>query len=94
MTFHWHVAFPEVFHAASDEGNVEPAGWSGGFDVVLGNPPWEHTELKETEFFARDAPEIAYAANKKVFHNDLRRRQQRIEHASTSSAVWISGRRS
>jgi hypothetical protein len=62
--FHWHVAFPEVFRPASDGGDVEPAGWSGGFDVVLGNPPWEHTELKETEFFARDAPEIAYAANK------------------------------
>lgn len=25
--FHWHLAFPEVFAA-------------GGFDVVLGNPPW------------------------------------------------------
>jgi hypothetical protein len=28
---------------------------------------------------------------KKVFHNDLRRRQQRIEQASMSRAVWISG---
>jgi hypothetical protein len=28
---------------------------------------------------------------KKVFHNDLRRRQQRIEQARTSSAVCISG---
>ena len=37
--FHWHVAFPEVFA-------------NGGFDCVLGNPPWEHTELKEKEWFA------------------------------------------
>ena len=37
--FHWHLAFPEVFV-------------SGGFDCVLGNPPWEHTELKEKEWFA------------------------------------------
>ena len=37
--FHWHLAFPEVFA-------------SGGFDCVLGNPPWEHTELKEKEWFA------------------------------------------
>jgi hypothetical protein len=29
--------------------------------------------------------------NKKVFHNDLSRRQQRIEQARTSRAVWISG---
>jgi hypothetical protein len=28
---------------------------------------------------------------KKGFHNDLRRRQQRIEQARTSRAVWISG---
>jgi hypothetical protein len=27
--FHWHLAFPRVF-----------SGPSGGFDVVLGNPPW------------------------------------------------------
>ena len=31
---------------------------------------------------------------KKVFHNDLRRRQQRIAQASVRKAVWISGRRS
>ena len=37
--FHWHLAFPEVFV-------------NGGFDCVLGNPPWEHTELKEKEWFA------------------------------------------
>jgi hypothetical protein len=29
--FHWHLAFPEVF---------DPDG-RGGFDCVLGNPPWE-----------------------------------------------------
>ena len=37
--FHWHLEFPEVFE-------------KGGFDCVLGNPPWEHTELKEKEWFA------------------------------------------
>jgi hypothetical protein len=62
--FHWHVAFPDVFRAATGQGGAETAGWTGGFDVVLGNPPWEHTELKETEFFSRDAPEIVGAANK------------------------------
>jgi hypothetical protein len=31
--FHWHLAFPEVFHV--DRDSVGPAGWSGGFDVVL-----------------------------------------------------------
>jgi hypothetical protein len=49
--FHWHLAFPEVFA-------------QGGFDVVLGNPPWERIKLQDQEFFAARSPEIADAANK------------------------------
>src|SRR5690606_39540744 len=37
------------------------AGWSGGFDVVLGNPPWERVKLKDKQFFASRAPELAAA---------------------------------
>lgn len=37
--FHYEIMFPEV--AAK-----------GGFDVILGNPPWEHNELKEREWLA------------------------------------------
>ena len=48
--FHWHLAFPTVFER-------------GGFDVVLGNPPWERVKLQEQEFFAGKSPEIAGAAN-------------------------------
>ena len=49
--FHWPLAFPEVLIAR------------GGFDVVLGNPPWERIKLQEQEFFATLAPEIALATN-------------------------------
>jgi hypothetical protein len=49
--FHWHLEFPDVF---GDDGD-------GGFDVVLGNPPWEQIQLEEKEFFAVKAPEIAGA---------------------------------
>jgi len=61
--FHWHLAFPDVFRVPSMGESVEndETGWNGGFDVVLGNPPWEHTELKELEFFAISSPEIAKA---------------------------------
>lgn len=48
---HWPLAFPQVFA-------------NGGFDCVLGNPPWEHIELKEEEFFATRHREIAKAKNK------------------------------
>jgi hypothetical protein len=40
--FHWHLAFPDVFRLP-EPGEVpqnEQTGWSGGFDVVLGNPPY------------------------------------------------------
>ncbi|MGH2531279.1 MAG: N-6 DNA methylase [Thermomicrobiales bacterium] len=50
--FHWPLEFPEVF------GRDEP-----GFDVVLGNPPWERVKLQEQEFFAVRDPEIAGAKN-------------------------------
>ena len=49
--FHWYLAFPEAFA-------------QGGFDVVLGNPPWERIKLQEQEFFAARSPEIANARNK------------------------------
>lgn len=48
--FHWDLAFPEI-HAR------------GGFDVMLGNPPWERFKLQEKEWFALRAPEIAGARN-------------------------------
>lgn len=49
--FHWHLAFPDIMQ-------------KGGFDVVLGNPPWERIKLQEQEFFASRSPEIAQAPNK------------------------------
>jgi hypothetical protein len=51
--FHWDLAFPDVF---SESG-------PGGFDVVLGNPPWERIKLQEQEWFAAHRPEIAAAPN-------------------------------
>ena len=51
--FHWHLAFPVVFEG----------GGGGGFDCVLGNPPWERVKLREKEWFAERSPEIADAPN-------------------------------
>jgi hypothetical protein len=62
--FHWHFAFPGVFRypAKAELPDSELTGWCGGFDVILGNPPWEHTELKEIEWFnAHGRPDIAGA---------------------------------
>ena len=48
--FHLAVSFPEVEA-------------KGGFDVVLGNPPWERIKLQEKEWFAAIRPDIAEARN-------------------------------
>jgi hypothetical protein len=48
---HWPLAFPRVFAR-------------GGFDCILGNPPWERIKLQEEEFFATREPLIADAKNK------------------------------
>ncbi|MFF2303167.1 Eco57I restriction-modification methylase domain-containing protein [Streptomyces sp. NPDC058128] len=64
--FHWYLEFPEVFTVPERDGAGkvdEATGWAGGFDCVLGNPPWDSVELKEQEFFAQRAPEIAAISN-------------------------------
>ena len=53
--FHWELAFPEVFRPAG--------GKAGGFDVVLGNPPWDQVQLDPGEYFAKKFPAISAAPN-------------------------------
>lgn len=48
---HWPLAFPQVFA-------------NGGFDCVLGNPPWERIKLQEEEFFATRNRDVTEAKNK------------------------------
>jgi len=53
--FHWELAFPHIFSHPQGGAGME----CGGFDCVLGNPPWEMMQLEEQEFFAIRDPEIA-----------------------------------
>jgi N-6 DNA Methylase len=43
--FHWPLEFPDIMAA-------------GGFDAVLGNPPWDIVELDKGEYFAQRLPEV------------------------------------
>lgn len=43
--FHFPIAFPQVFLRDRS-----------GFDVIVGNPPWEEATLEEDRFWARYAP--------------------------------------
>ena len=51
----WQVAFPGVW---SDWEAMES---TGGFDAVIGNPPWDRMKLQQVEWFAARRREIAMA---------------------------------
>jgi very-short-patch-repair endonuclease len=67
--FHWPLEFPEVFE-------------SGGFDVILGNPPWERIKLQEEEFFASRNTAIARAPNAAA------RKRLIADLPKTNPALW------
>ena len=52
---HWEAAFPGVWQHWQRN---QP---EGGFDAVIGNPPWDRIKLQEVEWFANRAPELARA---------------------------------
>ena len=53
---HWEASFPGVWQGWQDD---RP---KGGFDAVIGNPPWDHIEQPEVEWFALRDDEIALAS--------------------------------
>lgn len=70
QAFHWWQAFPHV-HA------------KGGFDVLLGNPPWEVSQLGEEEYFSSRSPAISKlrGAARKNAIEDL---------ANTNATLWVN----
>jgi hypothetical protein len=53
---HWELAFPTVW-----KNWRSPTQRSGGFDAIIGNPPWDRLKMQEVEWFASRKPEIAKA---------------------------------
>ena len=54
---HWQLAFPEIWR-----------GWDqdvldGGFDAVIGNPPWDRIKLEQVEWWAARDPWVAMSAS-------------------------------
>lgn len=100
--FHWHLEFPDVF----GYGSAASVGGTGrrGFDVVVGNPPWERVKLQEKEWFAQRDEEIANASNKAArtrlikrlqetnptLYDEFTRAQRKAE--ATSQIIRCSGR--
>ncbi len=65
---HWPLAFPKIFAR-------------GGFDCILGNPPWEVSQLGEEEYFASRSPTIAALAGAK-------RKKAITELENDDPALW------
>jgi hypothetical protein len=88
--FHWPLEFPDVMSA-------------GGFDAVIGNPPWERVELQEQEFFSARESGIALAPTAaarstmitalKDKPNDSRERVLYDEFQTAKRLLGTSGRR-
>ena len=83
---HWQVAFPGVW---DDWESITPRG---GFDAVIGNPPWDRIKLQEVEWFAARVPEIALsqrAADRKKLVGALQKRGGDLA-ADYDRAVWTA----
>ncbi|MGA0543552.1 Eco57I restriction-modification methylase domain-containing protein [Neotabrizicola sp. VNH66] len=51
----WQVAFPGVWSDWQED------GLKGGFDAIIGNPPWDRMKLQQVEWFAARKRDIALA---------------------------------
>ena len=75
--FNWQVAFPGVWS------EWESNGIHGGFDAVIGNPPWDRMKLQQIEWFASRRREIALAqraADRKRMIADLEKAGDPLAH--------------
>lgn len=67
---HWEAAFPGVWQG------WETAAPTGGFDAVIGNPPWDKIKMQEVEWWAArrgDVASVTRAADRKAYIARLRR---------------------
>ena len=88
--FHWHLEFPSVFQvpAKDKDPDNEHTGMSGGFDVVLGNPPWDKMTPDSKEFFSQYDEQVRFAdrASERALVDELLQDE-------TISSVWALHRR-
>jgi hypothetical protein len=75
---HWEAAFPGVW---TDWEREAPPG---GFDAVIGNPPWDRMKMQEVEWFAARVPSVALAqraSDRKRMITELRRKNDPVAAA-------------
>ncbi|MEU8202921.1 N-6 DNA methylase [Streptosporangium sp. NPDC049046] len=86
--FHWEVEFPEVFF--DNEGRRRA---NAGFDVMIGNPPWESITFKAAEFYGRFDP--SYSLLKKKDEKEARQAElderPEVQAAAEQADIQLSG---
>ena len=79
---HWELAFADVFYAKRADGETR-----GGFDLVLGNPPWVKVEWKEAGVLGDFDPSLVL---RKLSAVELTAgRGEAFEKYGGLSEVWI-----
>ena len=73
---HWESAFPGVWPLKNGE------QWEGGFDAIVGNPPWERIKMQEVEWFRDRAPDISSV-------KPAARRRSEIERRRAQGDYWV-----
>ena len=71
----WQVAFPGVWEDWEAEGLI------GGFDAVIGNPPWDRFEFEEVHWFAARNRDVALATGAK-------RKRKILELRDADAPLW------
>ena len=64
---HWEAAFPGVWKYWTNTSS------EGGFDAIIGNPPWDRIKLQEVEWFATRDPELARAPTAAARREEIER---------------------
>lgn len=72
--FHWELEFPDVFAAAE-----------GGFDAMVGNPPWETLQPQSKEFFSNLDPLYRSYGKQEA----LRRQTGLFEASEQEERAWL-----
>ena len=80
---HWELAFADIFYGRRVDGEVR-----GGFDLVVGNPPWIKVEWKEAGVLGDFDPSLALRKHSAVELTS--RREQAFERLHGLREAWIA----
>ncbi|HUE86666.1 MAG TPA: N-6 DNA methylase [Vicinamibacterales bacterium] len=75
--FHWELEFPEVFFTPDGQRHAE-----GGFDAVIGNPPWDVLRADSGPRAERDRTRASQTARRRFFREAQVYRHQSGGHAN------------